>query len=748
MSMLATSRRGFFGVVVGFSIADPAIAPRAVADTVKPPASDRLDSWIRIGRDGGVTVFTDKVDIGMGLQTALSQIVAEELDVSPRRVSFVMGDTAMTPDQGGVGGSTSISNGARPLRNAAATARALLVELAAQRLGAPAGELTVADGVVIGGGKSVSYGELIRDHALNGALRVSGRGFNVNVEGQGKPKDPSQYKVVGKPLPRAELAAKILGTAVYSTDVRVPGMLHGRVMRPPAAGAKIESVDDSAAKKIPGFVRTVVKGNFAGVVAENEWAAIRAAKAVNITWSKPAADLPADVFAHLRATAPKASRPGLSRGDANALASAARKIQASYEWPFQAHATMGPGCAVADVRADGVTTVWCGSQKNHALQKGIADLLRVLPDRVRCIWMPDAGSYGRAGYEDTAADAVVLSQETGKPVRVQWMRADMTAWGSKGPAAVIDLAAGFDTAGNVSAFRFESRCFSGSEVLYLADAAGNFLAARLMGFPNTSAGTEFCNFGDCCPVYEFPNLQSVAHVAPAFDDPASPLAATHLRDPNGPQGTFAMESFIDEMAAAAGTDPVEFRLKYTKDPRAKAVITAAAERAGWKPRKSPGGDAGEVSRGRGIAYAVRGGTYVATVAEVEVNRRTGAVRVTRMVCAHDCGLIVNPDGLRGVVCANLIQSLGRALKEEVLFDRERVTSVDWNTYRVARAGDVPEHVELVLLNHPELPPGGAGEPSSRPTAAAIGNAIFDAVGARLRRVPMNPERVKAALARV
>ena len=750
--MATPTRRQFFartgGFLIGFSLVDSAIAPRLMADTPPPPSPGRLDAWLRIEKDEIITVFTDKVDIGMGLQTAFSQIVAEELDVAPHRVVFVMGDTALTPDQGGVGGSTSISAGAKPLRNASATARSLLVQMASTRLGVAPDRLQVKNGIVSVAGdesKSVSYGVLAAAGDLKESLRISGRGFNLNVEGSGKPKDPSTYSVVGKPLRRADLEAKILGQAQYSTDVRVPGMLHARVVRPPGIGATLVSVDESAARKIPGYVKTVVKGNFVGVVAGGEWPALRAARELKVTWSNPAAEFPADVYQHIRSATPKVSREGLTRGDAaGALAAAARRIEAGYEWPFQAHATMGPGCAVADFRPDGVTTVWCGSQKNHALQKGLAGLLHVDLDRVRVIWVQDAGSYGRAGYEDAAADAVLLSQAVGKPVRVQWSRSDMTAWGSKGPAATVDLTAGLAADGTVTAFQFTSRTLSGSEVLYLPDTAGNFLAARLMGIANTSGGNEFVQLGDSCPAYEIPNVHSMAHVVPSFA-PASPLAATHLRDPNGPAATFAVESFMDELAAATGSDPIEFRLKYLKDPRAKAVLTAAADRAQWNPRQSKKRDSAEVAAGRGVAYALRGGTYVATIAEVEVNRRTGAIQVKRLVCAHDCGLIVNPDGLRGVVAANLIQSLSRALKEEVTFDRNKVTTVDWTTYRVARAPDIPEHVDIVLLNHPELPPSGAGEPSSRPTAAAIGNAVFDAVGVRIRRAPLTPERITAAL---
>jgi CO/xanthine dehydrogenase Mo-binding subunit len=408
---------------------------------------------------------------------------------------------------------------------------------------------------------------------------------------------------------------------------------------------------------------------------------------------------------------------------------------------------MGPGCAVADVRADGVTTIWTGAQKPHALQKGLAQLLGMADDRIRVVGVESAGSYGRAGDEDVAADAALLSQAIGKPVRVQWSRADMTAWGGKGPAAVVDLTAAVDADGAVSALEMNARAFSGAEIIPQATTGGNLLAGQLIGMPNPTAGDEYVQWGGSTYAYAIPNARSVGHVIPALLASQSPLRTTHLRDPNGPAGTFAGESFFDEIAAAAGADPIEFRLRHTKDPRAKAVLTTVAERAKWDPRPSPkrSAAAGDVLTGRGVALAERAGTYVATIAEIEVNRRTGTIRVKRLVCAHDCGLIVNPEALRGTIQANLIQSLGRALKEEVTFDRSNVTSTDWKTYPVARWSDVPE-LDIVLLNHPEIAPGGAGEPSTRPTAAAINNALFDATGVRVRRAPLTASRVKALLA--
>ena len=755
------TRRAFVkdagGLLVGFSLFDVSIAPRLFAapasgGAVDAPEPGRLDSWLRVGRDGRVEVFTGKVEIGMGVETAFAQFVADELDVPVGRVSFVMGDTARTADQGGVGGSTSVSLGSTPLRNAAATARRLLLESASRRLGASADRLVVNDGVVSVKGRAarrVSYGTLVAAGDLNGTLKVSGSGFALSIEGAGKPKDPSEYRVVGTSVPRRDIASKVHGTFTYVTDVRVPGMLHGRVVRPESVGASVASVDETAAKAVAGYVRAVVKGDFVGVVAETEWAAVRAAEALRVKWTSPAGVFPGSdaLYEHMRTAAPKATRETMKRGDAKAaLASAARRVEARYDFPFQSHATMGPGCAVADVHPDGVTTVWSGAQKPHALQRGLAGLLGVPADRVRVIWVEDAGSYGRPGFEDAAADALLLSQAVGRPVRVQWMRDDMTAWGTKGPAVACDLAAALDADNAVTAVQFTSRAFSGGEILYQPSSADNFLASHLVGMPNRSGVDEFVAWGSQSPPYAFPNVHSVAHVIAAFHEGASPLRSTHLRDPEGPAASFAVESFVDEIAAAAAADPIDFRLKYIEEPRARAVLTAAAEKAGWARRASPAARAaGELAKGRGAALGTRNGTYVGTVADVEVNRATGVIRVTRFVCAHDCGLIVNPAALERTIQANLVQSMSRALKEEVAFDRTSVTSVDWRTYPVARASDIPPRVDVVLLNRPDLPPGGAGEPSSRATAAAIANAIFDATGARLRRVPFTPERVKAAL---
>ena len=759
MFFRSSSRRDFFkqtsGLAIAFSLVDATLVPR-VFGAVEPgkvslPDPARLDSWLHIEKDGMVTFYTGKVEIGTGLQTAFQQIVAEELDISPLKVNLVQGDTALTPDQGGTGGSTSIAIGSRPVRNASAAARRLLVEMASKKLGVPIDQLDVKDGVVIAkndASKSVTYAALAEAGQPNETLKLTGAGLSNTVEGSGKPKAPADYKVVGTSFPRVDLPAKVFGQFKYVTDVRVPGMVHGRLIRPAVVGASLVKVDDTAAKQIPGYLQTVTKGNFVGVVAQSEWAAVRAAREVKVTWSDTGTPLPEDLYKHMRTATPKSTRGAAPKGDAAAaMSKAVKKIEASYDYPFHSHATMGPGCAVADYQANGVTTIWCGTQKPHALVKGLAGLIKQPLDKVRVIWLQDAGSYGRPGHDDTAADALLLSQAVGKPVRVQWMRNDMTEWGSKGPAVAFDMSAAIDANGAISAVQFTSHAFSGGEVHFIPDTAGNFLGAQLAGIKNTNGIDEFINWGDVSPQYAIENSSSVSHIVPPLAQDGSPLRTTHLRDPGGPPATFAVESFFDEIAAATDADPVDLRLKYLAEPRAQAVIKAAAEKAGWDRRPSPkrAQPNADVSTGRGIAFGNRGGTRVAIVAEVAVNHKTGVVKVTKMVCAHDCGLIVNPDGLRGMISGNLVQGTSRAIKEEVKFTKTKVTSTDWVSYPILRSSEIPA-LEIVLLNHPEAPSTGAGEPSIRPIAAAINNAIFDATGARLRQVPFTPERVKAALA--
>lgn len=766
------SRRDFVksgaGLVIGFTMGESWLTSLSAQAQAQAPAASaaaavgtplaRIESWLRIAPDGLVTVCTGKVEIGMGVNVALSQIVAEELDVPFDRVTMIMGDTSLTPDQGGVGSSNSVSSGGAALRNVAATVKRLLLDAASKHLGVPVERLSVRNGVVTAQTvpeTTVTYGELARELRFEEPLRITGSGFTLGVQGSGQPKRPADYSVVGTPVKRTDIAEKVFGTFTYIVDLKVPGMVHGRVIRPPSVGAHVVSVDDTDAKTIAGFIQSVVKGDFVGVVAQREWSAVKAARSLKVTWSDPGDAFPEqrELYARMRDAASKASRETARRGDvAAAFARAVTRVEAVYAYPFHSHATMGPGCAVADVQMNGITTVWCGAQKPHASQRGYAELLGVPPDKVRVAWMEDSGSYGRPGFDDVGADAIVLSQAVGKPVRVQWMRGDLTGWGPKGPATVFELRAGLDAAGNICGAQFTSKSFSGGEIHFIPTARSNFLAAQLMGTPNTSGFDEFAEWGSAgggAAPYVIADLQSTAHVIPSLAASPSPLAGTHIRDPNGPSTSFAVESFMDELSAAARVDPIAFRVRHLSDERSKAVLRAAAERFAWEDRPSPRrGQSGNVLRGRGAALGIRGGTYVGNAAEVEVDRRTGQVRVTRYVVAHDCGLIINPLGLKRTLEANVVQTLSRTLKEEVRFSRRAVTSVDWATYPIARLSDVPPAIDVVLINRPDVAATGAGEPATRALAAAVANAIFDATGVRMREVPFTADRVKAGLDRL
>ncbi len=724
----------------------------------RPPFTpDQLDSYLSIGADGNVTVFFGKIDMGQGVDTALAQIVADELDVAFERVGVVMCDTALTLDQGGASASSAMSSGASPIRSAAAEARRVLLDWASEHFAVPAERLTVTDGIIQVQGNSsetLTYQELIGGKYFQVTMDWNGRyGNGLNASGQATPKTPDQYKIVGKPIPRIDVPGKVLGQTTYVTDVKVPGMGHGRVIRPPVAGASPTAFDQNSISHIPN-VKVVRIKDFIGVVAEDEWSAIQAAEQLKVTWSEVEPPFPEmdDLYDYIRRT-PVVEESEPRGADRNtpvdvaainrAFEGADRVIEAEYEHPFQSHASMGPACAVADVQPD-KATIWTGSQKAHQTRNGVAKILGLPTENVRGIWMPGPGSYGRNDAGDGAMDAALLSKETGRPVRVQGMRYEGHGWDPKGPASVITLRAGLDAQGNVIAHSFKAKGFSSWDVRSNESDPGDTLAGLMIGFPKK---TRY-NYGTPSESYAFPNKMKFWQNIPPFLEKASPLRTAHFRDPQGPQIHFASESFVDELAAAVGQDPVEFRLKYLTNDRDIAVVKAAAQEAGWESRTSPNPNArsGEVLTGRGMAYASRGGTTVAVVAEVEVNRQTGRVWAKRFVVAHDCGLIINPDGLRRTVEGNIIQAMSRALKEEVKFDRNNVTSIDWYSYPIAESTDAPEAIDVVMINRPEARPSGAGEPSTRQVAAALANAIFDATGARLRRVPFTPERVKAILA--
>src|SRR5881628_376169 len=655
---LSLSRREFLrasGALV-VSAAAPAFIGEALAQSAavstggKPPlVPTELDSWVAITPDGRVTAFFGKMDMGQSLDIAIAQIVADELDVDVTKVEVVMGDTALTCNQGGASGSTGIQTGARPLRSAAAEARRLLVQSASQKLGLPVERFRVGDGVVSSvseRAKKTSYAELIGGRHFHHQVEWNKQiGNPMDIKVQAKPKSPSEYRVVGKPLPRRDVAGKVYRTDKYVTDISLPRMLHARVIRCSRAACTVGGVDEGSIRAVKG-ARVVREKDFVAVVADHEWDAVRASRMLKISWNETKKDpFPpmAELYDHIRKAPVVKREDPVKKGDLEgAFKTAAKIVEAEYEWPFQSHASMGPACAVADVRADGVT-VWTGSQKPHFVQTGVARLLDVPPEKVRAIWVPGPGSYGRNDAGDAAMDAALLSRRVGQPVRVQYMRNDSTGWDPKGPAGVYRGRAGLDAQGNVVAYEFFGKGFTRQDVATNESDPKDTLAGQLTGF----APKPTLIFQVPAEAYDFPNKRSGWECIAPLLDRASPLRTGHLRDPLGPETHFASESFIDEVAHAAGADPVAFRLKYVRDPRHAAVIKAAAERARWSPRPSPNprGGQGNLMVGRGFSYTERNGTIVAAVAEVEVDRRSGRVWAKKFTVAHDCGLIINPKGL-------------------------------------------------------------------------------------------------------
>ena len=749
----AASRRqllqGMGALVVIMTAPAEALAAAATAPGGLPHPAE-LDSWIAIAADGKVTAFFGKPDVGQGVEVAIAQIVAEELDVPLDHVSIVQADTARTCDQGGVSGSTGIQLGGAMLRGAAAEARRLLLEQAAVKLSVTPDKLAVRDGVVsvIGAPRrKVSYAQLIKGGRFDAKLEWNGKTGNALLAtGKAKPKTPDQYRLVGTSPPRRDIPPKVHGTFAYAADHRPPGMLHGRTIHPPVAGSRPVAVDEASIARFPG-AKVLRKGDFIGVVAPREWDAVQAARTLKVTWSKGPAPLfdSETLFDHIR-KAPAQKREVVQNQGAvdQALKGGGLLVEAEYEWPFQSHASLGPGCAVADVRPDGVT-LWNPSQKTFATAQGVAKLLGRPVESVRSIYIQGPGSYGRNDAGDACADAAVMSSLVGKPVRVQWMRADGHGWDPKGAASIHKVRAVIGADGKMAAYDYLSKGVNRMDVNTFEQDPQDFLAGPLLGFANNPAP----NFGAPEDSYVVPNRRMAWETIPKLMDGASPLRTSHLRDPLGPQIHFASESFIDECAAAAKADPVAFRLAHVQAPRHRAVIEAAAKAANWKagPPGARRSGSGQVVTGTGFAYANRGQTIVAVVSEVEVDKATGRVWPRRFWVAHECGLIVNPNTLKLVIEGNVVHGASRALFEEVKFDADNVTSTDWISYPILDVLDAPEAVDVVLLDRPDLPSSGADEPSTRPVAAAVANAIYDAVGVRLRRAPFTRQRIKAALSK-
>ncbi|HYB08319.1 MAG TPA: molybdopterin cofactor-binding domain-containing protein [Alphaproteobacteria bacterium] len=702
----------------------------AEIDIGKPLAPDEVDSFLAIDGNGGVTIFTGKVDLGTGLRVAVRQMVAEELDIPMARIALVEGDTALTPDQGPTAGSTGITRGAVPIRQAAATARQALLRLAAETLGRSVSDLVIEDGEVRtrDAGAKVDFGKL-----------VGGKRLSLKVDPKAPLKDPAGYKVVGKPVPRPDMPAKCTGTHIYVHDFRLPGMLHGRAIRPPAIGAKLLAIEESSIETIPG-VRVVRIQDFLGVVAEDEWAAIRASRALKATWSEWRG-LPGngDLARVVRESPVEEDEVVAEHGSANAtVPGAARRFNATYFWPTQTHGSIGPSCAVADVRADGVT-VWTASQATHKYRTAFAKMLDMPEEKVRLIYLDGAGCYGMNGHDDAAADAILLSKSVGRPVRVQWMREDEHGWDPKGPPQLLDLSTALSADGDIVEWQTEMWLPAATKglpniPLIAPEAAG-------LRQPLGRAAGLLSQNGD--PPYAASSVRVVAHW---LKD--TPLRPSNIRAPGKVANTFAVEGFTDELAAAAKADPLEFRLRRLSEPRGIEVLKRVAEMFAWKARPSPNPNAmqGGVAVGRGIAYIhyKHAENFVAMAMEVDVDRASGEVRVQRVACAHDCGLVINPDAVRNQVEGAIVQTLSRTLHEEVTFDDARVTSVDWSSYPILTMPEVPQ-IDLQLIDRPNLPPMGAGEAAATPVPAALANAIFDATGARLRTAPFTAERVKAAI---
>ncbi|HEU0231297.1 MAG TPA: molybdopterin cofactor-binding domain-containing protein [Burkholderiaceae bacterium] len=760
------NRRAFLkasgGLVLGFSLLGPAAvmaAERALdLDTSVAamksrgpfPAVDpaKLDAWIAIHPDNTATLFTGKVEQGNGAPNALLQIAADELDFPFDRFFLVMGTTTDTVDQGPSYGSMAVRYAGPQIQHAAAAGRQVLLSMAGKHFGVPVDKLTASAGVITvtgASGKSITYGKLVGGKRLDVTIGASGKTFGMKVAPGARLKDPAKYTVIGTSVPRKDIPGKVTGEFTYMQDVKVPGMLHGRVVRPYGVGARLLSVDETGLKDIPGFVRIVRDHDFLGVVAETEWGAIQAAQKLG---SKLHRKGPDDGLAKwsdwngLAATdqvwdavrkAPGKTQSVARHGDVDkALGVAAHTFKATYLTPFQTHGSIGPECAIADVGKDRAI-IWGGTQMPHQSQRDLAELLGFPIDNVEVRWVEAAGQYGRNGLEHVMADAAIMSRAVGRPVRVQWMRWDSHGWDPKEPPIVQELEGALDDHGNVTAWRHHMWVPTFSDT--------RLLPSELIGKP---VGTK--NLGNAAIGYEytFDNADVSSH-----NESRVGVITAWMRAPGQFETTFAMESFIDELAATAKQDPLAFRLKYLKEPRTIGVLKAAAKLYGWQPRAafSAGKQSGRKAKGRGIAWVNRDDSRVATIMDVEVDQQTGEIRVVRVVVAHDNGLVISPDGMRNQIEGNIVQSVSRALHEEVTFNQAHVTSRDWAGYPILRFHEIPDSIDIVLVNNnPAFMSTGGGEPSTCPTAAVISNAVYDAVGVRLRQMPFRPERVKAAMA--
>ncbi len=728
--------------------------------------SPQLDSWIAIAADGTVTAYTGKCEFGQGLYTAQMQLVAEELCVPLNRVRLIQCDTSLTPDQGTTSGQQShpTNFNRTNLALAAATAREALVRLAAVQLNAPTQSLVARDGAIsmkATPSRRVSYGALI-----------GGKKFDLQLNPKAARIHPRDWTVLGTPVPRVDMRAMVTGEFEFVHNVRVPGMLHGRVVRPPSPGATLMNVDESSVRGMPGLVKVVVKNNFVGVVAQKPWQAMQIAEKLRATWTPgPRLSPQRDVYQQIRKE-PATDTLLVDSGDVDkTLASGATVLRATYHHPYQMHGSIGSSCAVADVQADHAT-LWSATQSAFPTRNTTAAILGLKQEAVRVIYTRGAGCYGINGADTVTYDAAVLSQAVGKPVRVQLSRKDEMAWENYGNLFAIDQRVAVDANGTIIAWDYEAwSAAKGGRPGY--NTPGNVVTGTLLGLnpapfnPRTPAPAPtqpLNNNLNTAPSYIAGRVGSAQNGAGLVRSERvlshrvrSPFFTGPLRAPERLQNTFAHECFMDEVAAHVKADPVAYRLRHLNHARLSGAIQAAAKAANWQPRPSPNRRAGLASQdppssngtvsGRGIACVCYEGDngYVAMIAEVDVNQGTGQVHVTRLVVAQDCGPISNPDGMRNQIEGGAPQGMSRALGEMVTWDEEKITSVDWRTYRSLPLGFAIPRIETVLINQPDEDACGSGECSITVVAAAIGNAIFNATGVRIREVPFTPERVKAAI---
>jgi CO/xanthine dehydrogenase Mo-binding subunit len=735
MNAAVLSRRSLLKAGGAIALSFDLLGPAAGQTPPRLPGSlqtnRRLGAWLAINADGTVTLMTGKVELGQGILTALSQICAEELDVALARIRVISGDTGVTPNEGVTAGSFSMPNAGTAVQYASAEVRQILVNMAAQALGAEPGALTVEDGTVRApGGRGTTY------WALSG-----GRAIMQEATAGVRPKDPARYRVVGAPVPRLDLPAKLTGRPAFVQDLRPDGMAHGRVVRPPRYRARLAAVDGAAVEAMPGVLKVVRNGSFLGVIATREEQAIAAADALraHARWEGGGTSLPGydGVYDWLRAQ-PAKDLP-IKADNRSDTRNVARRIEATYRRPYQMHASIGPSAALG-VFADGALTIDTHSQSVFETRAAIARLVNLTPDKVRLRHVDGSGCYGHNGADDVAADVALLAMALpGRPVRLQWMRDDEHAWEPYGSAMLVNVKAGLAQDGAILDWDYE--LWSTAHSTRPGGNPGNLLAGHYVDpafaqpVPGNGGAPNYAADRNAIALYDFPGHRVTTHFIEAM-----PVRVSALRGLGAYANVFAIESFMDELAFAANADPVAYRLRHMRDPRARAVIEAAAERFGWS------GFARTGRNGRGFAFARYKNTaaYTAVAVEVYVDRDTGAVQVLRAVAANDSGQIVNPDGIANQIEGGIVQSISWTLKEQVRFDQEKILTRDWASYPILTFSEAPE-IDIVQINRPGQPFLGTGEASQGPTGAAVANAIFDARGVRLRDLPLTPAKVKAAL---